>query len=376
MCWDPVLTNTFRNAPPPVNGSAPEALGISVDGRQVRDLDGDNIIEEFLSAGLDFKMNPDLLGLATVLHGKVAYHENSIDTPTVRLLADLHDYLIDSAKNGYLFSPEDYQCFTSKLPDVSVRTLKEPAYKQAMTLSTRDEQSLKTSERNMTKHKKENISDWIYFEVMSPHIESVLESLLEAKEKTGTYDSDLPKYFDDIKGRTDDIFVRAVLEDMSKAIESLYRTHWAQHVNRNFKDCLERCFEEYKSLNPSNANHAVIKCWTQKSLDGIPSQWELIKASCLFKTFHPRFQFCFGIAGKHLAFLKAGASHSVHLMAPSMWANVKPRKTLKVPAKEGADLIRDHVDPGAIISIEDSDSELGDFMTAPDVDMYSDVDGC
>ena len=376
MCWDPQLTSTFRNAPPPTDVHTPEALGITIDARQVCDMNGENIVEEFLFAGLEFKLNPDLLGKATVLHRKVAYHENSIDTPAVKLLADLHDYLIDSAKNGFVFCSEDYQAFMAQLPNVSVRALKEPVYKQAMAFSTKEDLSIKTSERDITKYKREHISDWIYFEIMSPHINTVLESLLDVKEKAETDDSDLKKYFDEAMNDAEDILVRAELEELPKALDCMYKSSWVPHVNRNYEVCLEKCFEEYDSLKPSNLNHAVIRCWMQKPLEGIPSQWELIKASCLFKTLHHRFQFCFGIAGKQLAFLKAGASQRVHFMASLMWANMKPRKALKTSAEESADLTRDRVDLGLNTPTEDSDSEIGDFMTAPDVDMYSDVDEC
>ena len=366
----------FRNSPPPIDMYGPEELGIHVDARQVCDLNGKSLAEDFLFAGLDFKMKPDFLGMATSLHGKVAYHQNSIDTTAVRLLADLHDYLVDSAKNGFSFSSGDYQELASTLPDVSLKTLKEPSYKQAMDFSARDDQTKKGPECDMLKYKKEHINDLIYFEVVLPHIDAVLKSLLEIVDKSGTYDADLTKIFDETMSSAHDILVRAELEQMSRALECIYKSIWAPNVKQNFKGCTEKCFREYELVQPLNPDHAVMRCWVQKSLEGIPSQWQLIKASCLFKKFHPKSQFCFGVAGKQLAFLKAGTSDRIHFMSPSMWANVKPKKAPKGSMEVNPDLIRDHVELGPVTPADDSESELGDFMTAPDIDVYTDVDEC
>ena len=352
------MTGMFRNAPPPVDASTPQALGIDVDTRLVSDLTDGQSVEPFLFAGMEFKLNPDLLGIATVLHGKVAYYENSINTAAVKLLADLHDYLVDSAKNGFLFSLEDYSEFVSKLPGVPFRTLKDPAYKQAMAFSIKDDRDINSSSYN-----KRHINDWIYFEVLLPHISKVLNMILEIRDSCSTYDPDLTAYFNKVTTNTEDIFVRAELEHLSKELESLYKRVWAQNINRNFSDCLGNCFGEYGRINPLNSEHPAIQYWMQKNLVGIPSQWDLLKASCLFKIFHAKSQFCFGMAGRQLAFIKASSAEGMHFMTSSMWAHTKPKRALEVAVcKDG------HINAGPDTLVEDSDSDLEEYMTAPNTD--------
>lgn len=364
------MTSTFHNAPPPVDISTPKALGINIDSRLVCDLTDGYSLGPFIFAGMDFKLYPDLLGMATILHGKVAYHENSIHTPAVRLLADLHDYLVDSAKNGFLFGSEDYSQFLSKLPDVHVRALKEPAYKEAMTCSAKDDNGVNS--RSEIRYNKRHINDFIYFEVMSPHINEVLNMLLEIKDRCRTEDTDLTAYFSQAMNNTEDIFLRGELENLGKELDSLYRRVWVQNINRTFSECLEKCFGEYREISPLNSNYSGIRSWMQKDLIGVPSQWELLKASCLFKNFHTKFQFCFGMAGRQLAFIKASSSPGVHFMVSSMWANSKPRKALVFAAKDDTD-VADQTNGAPFV--EESDSDFGDFLTAPETDAYSDVNG-
>ena len=370
ICWEPQVTSTFQNAPPPVDISTPQALGINVDTRLVRDLTDGHSVEPFLFAGMDFKLNPDLLGIATVMHGKVAYLENSISTPAVGLLADLHDYLVDSAKNGFLFGSEDYSRFVSKLPGVPLKALREPAYKEAMNCSAKDDNGF-NSRSETIKYKKNHINDFIYFEVMSPHVNEVLNMLLEIRDKCSTYDHDLTAYFNKAVNETEDVFVRAELEHLARGLDSLYKRLWTQNVHRNFGDCLENCFKEYREISPLNTDHSAIRYWMRKDLVGIPSQWELLKASCLFKIFHAKFQFCFGMAGRQLAFIKASSSQGIHFMVSSMWANSKAKKALEVAAaKDGTG----YVDNGQDTFVEESDSDFGEYMTAPDTNVYADIE--
>ena len=351
------MTGKFRNAPPPVDASTPQALGIDVDARLVSDLTDGQSVEPFLFAGMEFKLNPDLLGIATILHGKVAYYENSINTAAVKLLADLHDYLVDSAKNGFLFSSEDHSKLISKLPGGPFKALKDPAYKQAMAFSIND------CDISSLSYNKRHINDWIYFEVLLPHISKVLNMILEIRDGCSTYDPDLTAYLNKVATNTEDIFMRAELEHLSKELESLYKRVWVQNINRNFSDCLRNCFKEYRGINPLNSDYPVIQYWIQENLVGIPSQWDLLKASCLFKIFHAKSQFCFGMAGKQLAFIKASSSEGTHFLISSMWAHAKPKRALEVAVfKDG------HINAGPDTLVEDSDSDLEEYMTAPNTD--------
>ncbi|KAK5017460.1 hypothetical protein LTR39_001529, partial [Cryomyces antarcticus] len=109
LCWEPDLTSSFKNAPPPYNPLPPEYFGIKVDRTTLGEVASGPSLQTFLTKSFDFRCRPELLGQVTIFHEKLSYAENSIDSPGINALADLHDHLVDSSKNGYIFDHEAWQ---------------------------------------------------------------------------------------------------------------------------------------------------------------------------------------------------------------------------------------------------------------------------
>ena len=352
-----------------MNASLPEDLGIAVDKRQVQEFTDGNFVLNYIHAGLDFKMNPDYLGISTSLHGKIAYHENTIDSPAVRILADLHDLLIDSAKNGYCFSHDNYQQLIKRLPGITMKSLGNPAYKKAMTSSTKDETFADCPELASECLNRKHVTDRIYFEVMSPHIKKTLNMLLEIRDDAPTYDPDLVRYFGQETMHEEDFIVRAELEELPRAIKSLYDRRWAVwRPQDSFKDLVDGCSREYDDLQPVKGDHAIVKFWTRRLLKGVPSHWELLKASCLFEMYHKKPQFAYNLAGKDLAYIKANFAQRAHTIAPELWANMKPRRGMRVASEDTQSLTYENAATELRTPNSDSGSEDEGFTTAPDTD--------
>ncbi|KAG9721366.1 hypothetical protein KCU73_g14266, partial [Aureobasidium melanogenum] len=84
LCWDPRLKTDFRNAPAPLNEPKLNYYGITKDIRKLKEVLGsDNDVDTWLSECFGFKLQEDLLGKVTKMHGKLAYKENSISSKKV-----------------------------------------------------------------------------------------------------------------------------------------------------------------------------------------------------------------------------------------------------------------------------------------------------
>ncbi|KAK5020087.1 hypothetical protein LTR60_000845, partial [Cryomyces antarcticus] len=129
LCWEPDLTTSFKNAPPPYNPLPPEHFGIKVDRTKLGEVASGPSLQTFLSKSFDFRCRRELLGQVTIFHEKLSYAENGIDSPGINALADLHDHLVDSSKNRYIFDDEAWQKYITGSSDIGIKNPKKPAYK-------------------------------------------------------------------------------------------------------------------------------------------------------------------------------------------------------------------------------------------------------
>ena len=139
----------------------PADLGISVDRTTLREVfDAKDDPSRFLAKNFEFAWKPSLLGMSTNFPGDMSYSANSIDSAAHRLFASLHDYLVDSSKNGYTFTEDDWRQFKTRHADPRVRIIS-PAYKLAASLSLIDS----IGKPVIPKYKSENITDHLIFGV-------------------------------------------------------------------------------------------------------------------------------------------------------------------------------------------------------------------
>jgi hypothetical protein len=197
------MTTDFRNAPAPLEESELEYYGIKKDTRKLRDLLGsDNNVNTWLSKSFKFKLQEDLLGKATKMHGKLAHKENSISSKKVEDLAGLHDLVINSAKNGYLLTLSAFNDFVRKKLDIRGNLFK-PAYKSWMDPTTNS--TIARLEPNL-KH----IIDYLLFEVVNPRIEQLTKDYQERLANAESYDEDLVKPYQDRQADIDPIVVNVL----------------------------------------------------------------------------------------------------------------------------------------------------------------------
>lgn len=333
LCWDPRLTTDFRNAPVPLEEPKLEYYGIKKDPRSLRDvLGGDNNVDTWLSESFSFKLQEDLLGKATKMHGKLAYKENSISSKKVEDLAGLHDLVIDSAKNGYTLTLSAFNDFVRKTLGIK-GSLYKPAYESWMDPAI--DSTIGRLEPNL-KH----IIDYLLFEVVSPRIEQLSKDCQAKLADAESYDEDLVKPYQDRQADIDPIVVD-VLRRLNKDIADVKSIgNSAEKMTKEVYTLqANRVLEAYTAIQPIHTEDRLVQEWLKRTTPHSPNTWELIKASAFYFDKHRnRLTLAFLVAGKELCYIKAMARPGSKIVVEDLYATYKPKKEKKAINKRQAPL--------------------------------------
>lgn len=353
VCWEPALTKDFENAPAPLPDQLPnpEALGIKVDRRRLGEfLSEPEPVKRFLSESFKFRFQPDLLGRCTNLHKRLAYRENSLSSDGVSALANLHDYLIDSAKNGYIFGDKEFEKYVRRFTNLDKASLKEKGYEEAMMVGFEDDYLLK---KIQAPPNLDRILDMLYFSLMEPEIRAAINDVKNLWTKKHDLDLDEalaePHQFE---RRNSDEIIRQELDTLMEAFPRISDT-WnrtmfpnakglvdddrSQRGRERWSAAIDKCCPMYEALMPQNIDHPIIKRWIKRRHQG-PTEWDLIKASALYtkypyRKYKTKALFIWNMAGKHLMYIKGVDDANTRPIRPSMLDAMKPSK-LKVVARE------------------------------------------
>lgn len=339
ICWDRRLVDGFRNAPPNLNLPTPEQLGISVDRRTLAEvMPASNFIEE----SFRFRLQPDLLGRVTNTHEKLVYDTGSVHGPAVEAFADLHDVIIDSAKNGYMFGEEDYRRFKAK--HLRDHRLSVPAYKEALEKGFLYPHfdKFRPAPSNKIEYKKDNIIDEVYFTIVKPHIDETFVMLDQTMCKTQDHrDDDITALLEQERLLiSNDQDLLAELVQLKQSLRKI-SDHWsfrfqsARTLHQDhfedpdmYNEVLDKCYQGFQYILPIRREHPVVLRWLNARTGALPSRWDLLKAAMLFEIASSKGTgtFVFHVAGDLLCHLKAASRVQSRVLASSMWSQMKPRR--------------------------------------------------
>jgi hypothetical protein len=315
LCWEPALVNPFRNAPPPINIHHAK-YGIAKDERRLCDvMKTRNVfgVTRFLRLALAFRSLPDMLGVVSNYHEKLAYKENRVYSSTLNAVCDLHDLLVDAPKQGYSFTEHEFKRFRRKR-HISME-INLPAYKEAMN-DCEKAKDMKTGTEARQKDRPFNpkhIVDFLYFEIVRKHNAATLEEvgriLVTAKEE----DSSLKNPCLWLK-RSLNEDIRKDLLTLAQSLEELlgkwdYAFNPKQNQNQNlnseqFNSVIDGCYKKFRSIMPIHAENPEIKPWLEPYLHEDFRLWDTLRASVLYSMYPNRGPFVFHMAGRELANLK------------------------------------------------------------------------
>ena len=340
VTWEPRLTLPFENAPAPTSTPLPEKFGIKVDKRKLRDVLGNHRdVDAWLQQSFAFKLQEDLLGQVTNFHKRLAYQENSISGCNVNDVVDLHDLIIDSAKNGYTFAADSFIKFKK---DRGILEPGIPAYEALLTLhkngnAARDKPSI-------PRHNSAHIIDVVLFEIVNPRLEAMQAELGKKLEPANSYDLDLVKLYLDVQAHHDPV-IDEVLTSLAKELYHITNC-WNTTMNSDkdfnndrakerFQACKTKCYEDYAAISPCRTDHPLIDSWRKPRLCHEPTTWDLLKASTFYHERHQRSErfirsrspsLVFFVAGRELCYLKAMSRAEGRTIVKDLYAMMTPRK--------------------------------------------------
>ncbi|KAI1417706.1 RNA dependent RNA polymerase-domain-containing protein [Hypoxylon sp. FL1857] len=323
VCWEPTIVNNFRNAEMP---TAPDLFQRGVIHKEtVRYLDlvgTRDITSEFLSRAFHFNLQQNLLGICTNYKERYCYAHNSVRGDSAILLSTLISNLVDRAKQGIVFTDQDWARLRKTL---SRADLPEPRYKK---------------ENWSGKGEPTHIIDFVKFSVGKPTVEMELRSFNESLGHAEHWDKDLVKFyqfyekfqrpFNERKEAVKKSTWETVLEELRKDIDVVAQD-WPR-VRDDWESMIANIYERWQAISPrTKVNSKTVRSLQQEDQAKVGcSNWDLLKASFCFKMYYNKSpKFVWFIAGKQLAYLKAmEVSHRVGappvLMIPTMYAGSRP----------------------------------------------------
>lgn len=332
MCWQEEIVQNFCNAPAPNDLPPPEHFGITVDRRKLGDLfsapenhESDRFAWDFLSKSFSFAWQPQYLGICTNYLNDLCYATNSLDSKAIEELTDLHDYLVDSAKNGYTFGDDQWNQIKSK---VGKTKLEKPAYKTALKI---DFTPRGFKERLRTPVAQRNIVDHLIFDIARPRaldIVNDMEALIKPSKTFSAIVSD-----PHISGLHSTLLstkaepIKIVVSHLRNDVEALCKAFSIEYAHKknqksfsmmvedentssafsSYDEDLAKILQRYKALQPHKQyrNDPTVRVWLETPAHHVPSYWECVKASFIVQQ---KIRLAFDIAGDVLCYLKAYSS--------------------------------------------------------------------
>ncbi|KAF4466706.1 qde-1 RNA-dependent RNA polymerase [Fusarium albosuccineum] len=332
VCWDPQIVENFTNAAKPVepdlvrqgylrksNPSFQSILSTS------RDVDG--ACTEFLHSAISFSMQPSYLGICTVFKEKLCYYERSVSSERAVALSTLVSLLVDQAKQGLLFTREDYDRLRR---DMKMQG-KDPEYL--------NERSSRYVNRDGSSH----ILDYLKFDVAENTIRQALTAFYDALHgpHVQAWDKDLTRLCDEFEAQRNDSRIIARLMTTLHAQISEMINEWkvsmagskSDNLNNEFATKVKELHQKWSSLQPSPelmSSRQVKPLLDSWNGDPALSKWEMLKASTMFKLGYKfAYTMLWRLSGQQLAWMKAmmsrgGSDVSAIAVTAEMWSVLRP----------------------------------------------------
>lgn len=337
ICWDDALVSPFRNAPPPVDIAPPETYGIQVDRTTYSHFlsnacDG---VNEFFRRSFRFQWQKTLLGQCTNFHEELRYILR-LNHPSVSEIADIHDLLVDSSKNGYTFTSAAWSRQQS-LPQYPRKVkIKTPRYKNAEKEKLFGDCSAATSG---------NIIDHLVFNVARSRAREIITEARQSKSHTiETRDASITDVYNDtLRKYAGNHEVQQVLQALRMALNAIDKRYKATNgkvskvkvnplmesdvTNALWDTARSESRKAYKDLQPTPDTDPLVQGWLCRAGNHAYSYWDLLKASALFSiTSSKQDRFVFALAGEEICELKARSERSSESVVVGWRAESKLRK--------------------------------------------------
>lgn len=341
MCWDSNVVQSFRNAPPPIVSPIPGNYGIDVKGTSSGEIWQQSGFAAFLMRNFDFQWQDQFLGIVTNYHEQLTYATKSLHGQAVEAVANVHDLLVDSAKNGYCF---DAQAWTELQKSLHIpRQLPKPKFRRTERMDLFD--------ASLASGRSDHIVDHLVFDVAREEARHIVEHFRAELTKTPDKRAEcLVEPLDSFQQEycLDDELVEVFNNLCGSGIREIY-LHWRKAADQSEADQVRghdshtawdqgraKCRQAFVELQPKcrlphssehgSCQHPMVRAWVKKTTINAPSTWDLMKASALYKGFYSKPNFVFQTAGDELCFLKAFSVGRAVPCVPEIFSALSVRK--------------------------------------------------
>lgn len=332
LCWNTLLTRDFLNAPLTRNRPEAKRYGISEDTRTVGELMGpQKSIDTFLHSSLKFRGQVQMLGTATKFFERLAYAKRNLHDEGVLLVAYMHDLLIDSTKNGYLYTNDLFKDFIAQEKSIDASNVpKKTEYERGMEAGIKFEEGELRLKCKPPKEMMHSV-DVIFFKVIVPRLKTTID-LLTRELAFEKYNEDAFQAFLNkvVVPVETDAGVSAEIKELTEKLKKI-RGSWFYKMNKDGSvpaDIINNCYKLFQEYEPKRLEHPEIKRWLSSRLESEPCSWPLIKAAYLWKTHTEtsRPNILFHLAGRQLAYIKANSYPDTDAIIAPISAMLKPGK--------------------------------------------------
>lgn len=342
VCWEPGIVNNFTNAPlPDVPHLFDRGVLSKVSGTYEhlsRSCGPRDVTTEFIDRSFRFNMEPSLLGICTNYKEKLCYSRNSVRDQHATFMSTLISNLVDRAKQGIVFSEQDWD------RERKILNAEQGDAGRAKKRLDPPQPQYKNTDWGGT-GPPTHIIDYVKFVAGKPTVERELEKLNHYLGRGEHFDKDLVKFFEfyeklqrpyDMRKKEEEAgkFKRGtwetVLDELKKSIHDLAE-EW-RNSRDDFEVKRENAYDKWRNIRPTNkVNSKTVQSLCEETLEKVGlSQWDLLKASYLFKLYFKKSPgFPWYIAGYQLAYLKGiavsrGRGAPPVLLTPDMYAGARP----------------------------------------------------
>ena len=333
ICGDQRIVKPFMNAPV-LEQRSTEDLGITQKKERLMDivdthqLNSDQNVESWLRVVLPFACQEQQLGVVTNRLNDLAYYRNLSD-PGVCLLADLHDLIMDTSKNGYVFNKQDFTdlCRKNKGLNLDLPRKGRPAYLDNIEwknfesdLFGTNDGSLRTVVAPNGKTSSRNILDVVVFKIMNPkiydHLKDTHETYVEPAQKKA-YDDDLqwvlqtcPVNLTVSEKRQLDMSLDLAYEKWG-TVSNIRRS--SSRTNDDHAEAWQECIDAYDAIHPPESNN---RFWASKHGRKAPSEWDCYKVGVLASARHylKKKTFMMRVAADTVRYLKSLSTNGQNVM--------------------------------------------------------------
>jgi hypothetical protein len=298
VCADERLTTSFKNAPVlPQRGI--DFFGIRQEKRKLGEIVeatdfGTNAhAKALLSIALLIACQDNPLGYITSYCSSLSYDRRfsqGLWDHGVMMIADLHDLIIDAAKNGYLFSAKSFDTFLEEQGLPPAKALRKREYDVNINAAHNDKAKLLDILKAHPKHKSDHILDQILFTIINPPYASFLsdfQSKVVTPAQLLDQDPDLDYLLAEFEKKDQsklpfDLKVeKEALQPSLKATTDLWHRAWRADNNERRKELLGDCYDAYNAIKPTDPDMYL---WSLQIADAAPTYWDCFKLAVFART--------------------------------------------------------------------------------------------